>query len=143
MIPYLILDTGPLVAVFNPNDPHHEWAKEQLRNAGAAYITCEAVLTESAYFLTKSRWGLPLLLDFIDSAPVDIPFDYIQNRDRIRELMMDYADVPMSFADACLVRLSELYPDAPVVTLDSDFLIYRRNRNEQLPVLLPASRKRT
>lgn len=46
----------------------------------------------------------------------------------------------MSFADACLVRLSELYPDAPILTLDSDFLIYRRNKNEALPVILPEER---
>ena len=50
---------------------------------------------------------------------------------------MRYADQPMSLADACLVRLSELHPDAYILTLDSDFRIYRRNGRSQIPALLP------
>ena len=44
---------------------------------------------------------------------------------------------PMDFADACLVRMSERYPDSQVLTLDSDFTIYRRHRREPIPVLMP------
>jgi uncharacterized protein len=58
-------------------------------------------------------------------------------------LVAKYGDVPMSFADACLVRLSELYPDAPILTLDSDFLIYRRKKNERLLAVLPAERRKS
>jgi predicted nucleic acid-binding protein len=137
---YLILDTGPLIAALNPHDPLHEWSEEQLRISSSAFITCEAVIAETAYFLSKWRRGIGVLFKFLEEAPVHFPFSYAQNRIEIRELIEKYSDVPMSFADACLVRLSELYPDAPILTLDSDFLIYRRNKNERLPVLIPKER---
>jgi predicted nucleic acid-binding protein len=51
--------------------------------------------------------------------------------------MERYSSIPMSLADACLVRMSELEPRATVISLDSDFKIYRRNRRQVIPVLLP------
>jgi hypothetical protein len=51
--------------------------------------------------------------------------------------MRAYRSVPMSFADACLVRMSELYPKAPMFTLDAHFRVYRRNRRQIFPVLCP------
>ncbi|HNG34544.1 MAG TPA: pilus assembly protein, partial [Blastocatellia bacterium] len=55
----------------------------------------------------------------------------------VSKLLEKYADVPMSFADACLVRMSELYPDSAVFTLDSDFKIYRRNGRQAIPLIFP------
>jgi uncharacterized protein len=142
MTSYQIIDTGPLVSLLTPSEPYHLWTKEQYQNASSALLSCEAVLTEAAHFLSKSRFGgVKLLIDFVNNAPIHLPFSYAQNRMEIRELIEKYADVPMSFADACLIRLSELYPDAPILTLDSDFLIYRRNKNERLPVVLPDERR--
>ncbi len=51
--------------------------------------------------------------------------------------MQRYQNVPMSLADAYLVRMSEMYEDSTVLTLDSDFKIYRKNRNESIPVIMP------
>jgi predicted nucleic acid-binding protein len=128
--------------LLTPSEPYHLWVKEQYQNTSSALLTCEAVLTEAAHFLSKSRMGaLQLLIEFVNSAPIHIPFSYAQNRMEIRELIEKYHDLPMSFADACLVRISELYPDAPILTFDSDFLIYRRNKNERLPAVLPAERR--
>ena len=55
----------------------------------------------------------------------------------IGELLARYQSVPMSVADACLVRMSELYSESALLTLDSDFLIYRKNRNQTIPVIVP------
>ena len=55
----------------------------------------------------------------------------------LRTLMRRYRNRPMSLADACLVRLSELHPGGRVFTLDSDFRIYRRHGNKVIPVLMP------
>jgi uncharacterized protein len=55
----------------------------------------------------------------------------------VRTLSRRYRSVPMDFADACLVRLSELHPRLPLVTLDSDFHVYRRNRTQRLPLISP------
>lgn len=51
--------------------------------------------------------------------------------------MKKYADTPMSFADACLVRMAELDDDAVVVTLDSDFTVYRKNGDQPIPLVTP------
>ena len=53
--------------------------------------------------------------------------------------MLRYDDVPMSLADGCLVRLSEIDRDARVLTLDSDFRIYRRHRHQVIPLIIPES----
>lgn len=58
----------------------------------------------------------------------------------LRRLILRYQDVPMDLADACVVRLSELYADAKVVTIDSDFRIYRRNGRQPIPLLTPPMR---
>ena len=57
----------------------------------------------------------------------------------VASLMIRYANVPMSLADACLVRMSELYPNSAVLTADSDFNIYRRHTRQIIPVLMPTS----
>jgi predicted nucleic acid-binding protein len=51
--------------------------------------------------------------------------------------MQRYASVPMSLADACLVRMSEVYENSQIITLDSDFTIYRKQRNQTIPVIMP------
>lgn len=66
-----------------------------------------------------------------------IAFSYEEEKPAIRKMLEKYADVPMSFADACLVRMSELYPDSVVFTLDSDFKIYRRNGRQPIPLIFP------
>ena len=55
----------------------------------------------------------------------------------VQKLLKKYRSVPMSLADACLVRMSELYPDNCVLTLDSDFSLYRRNGRQVIPVTMP------
>ena len=57
--------------------------------------------------------------------------------ERLVELQRAYADVPMSLADACLVRMTELHEEARVLTTDSDFRLYRRNRRQVIPLLVP------
>lgn len=52
-------------------------------------------------------------------------------------LMLKYADLPMSLADACLVRMSELDDDAAVFTVDQDFLIYRKHGRKKIPLISP------
>jgi len=138
--PIDILDTGPLVAFLDRSDSFHDWSDEQFRSKSPIFITCEAVVSEAGFLLRKVSGGFNSLLTFLREAPIIIHPIYDGNKNNILDLLDRYSDVPMSFADACLVRLSELYPDAPILTLDSDFLIYRRNKNERLPVLLPEDR---
>jgi predicted nucleic acid-binding protein len=63
--------------------------------------------------------------------------DFNHERGALRSLMRKYRGVPMSLADATLVRLSELHRDCHVFTLDEDFHVYRRHGNQAIPVLMP------
>ena len=73
----------------------------------------------------------------VQKGHIKVPFHFDDAVEMIEQLMEKYANVPMSFADACLVRMAELYPNSAVLTLDSDFRIYRKNRNQVIPVIMP------
>jgi uncharacterized protein len=133
----VIADTGPLVAMLDRDDQDHAWAVREGRRLPPKMLSCEAVLSE-VHFLTQD---IPAAKDCIESwladGRLELPFSVRDHHSRIHELMVRYANVPMSFADACLVRMSELWPEAPVFTLDSDFRVYRRNKRQSLPLICP------
>ena len=133
----ILLDTGPLVAYLNADDAHHSWACEQLARDPARLVTCEAVLTEAFYLLRRHRPQRAALGAMLADGVFDLTFSLGKERAFVAGLMEQYRDVPMSVADACLVRLSELRPAMPVLTLDADFRIYRRNKRQQIPVIAP------
>ncbi len=81
--------------------------------------------------------GAPALKDLLRRGAVVLSFDLAEEPESVLGLMDKYADVPMSLADACLVRMSETLPDPVVVTTDTDFRIYRRYRRQIVPCLLP------
>jgi predicted nucleic acid-binding protein len=133
----VIADTGPLVAMLDRDDQDHAWAVREGRLLPPKMLSCEAVLSE-VHFLTQD---LPEAKDRIESwladGRLELPFTVCEHHSLVHELMVRYANVPMSFADACLVRMSELWPEAPVFTLDSDFRVYRRNKRQSLPLICP------
>ena len=131
----VIADTGPLVAMLDRDDQDHTWAVCEGRKLPPKIISCEAVLSE-VHFLTRD---IPEAKDRIESwladGHLELPFSVRDHHSFVHELMTRYANVPMSFADACLVRMSELWPEAPIFTLDSDFRVYRRNKRQSLPLI--------
>jgi predicted nucleic acid-binding protein len=135
--PVAIIDAGPLTALLNPNDRWHDWALAALPRLPVPLLTSEAVLTETAYLLASRRGDPDRLFDLAEQGTLAIGIQFEQERTALRSLLRSYRDVPMSLADATLVRLSEMHDDCLVFTLDSDFLIYRRYRNKAIPVLIP------
>ena len=99
--------------------------------------TCEAVLSEACFLLHRLNGGQDAVLELVARGIVTVAFSLAAELAAVRKLMARYASIPMSLAGACLVRMSELDPRATVITLDSDFKIYRRNRRQTIPVLLP------
>ena len=134
----VILDTGPLVAFINGRDRYHEWAKMQWAEINPPLLTCEAVLSEACFLLRGLDGGDKAVLELLHRKVLDIPFRLVEYVSQIAWLLKKYADIPMSLADACLVRMTELYPDSPVLTLDTDFNIYRRNKHNVIPTLSPS-----
>ena len=135
-----LIDTGPLVAFLNRRDKYHTWAKDQLQESVPPLLTCEAVLSESCFLLSGYKQGPEAVLDLVERGLLAISFDLEQEAASLKRLLSRYAGVPMALADACLVRMSELHPDAVLLTLDSDFRIYRRNRRAMIPTLMPPVR---
>jgi uncharacterized protein len=131
-----IVDTGVIVALLNKNDNYHQWAISQWKQVQAPAITCEAVISESC-FLLKATYLQEVLMSMIEAGAIKTQFQLEDNVAKIKELMLRYGSVPMSFADACLVRMAEENPEFAILTIDSDFTIYRKNRNEVITIIIP------
>jgi uncharacterized protein len=133
----VLLDTGPLVAFLNRNDQWHHWAKAQMGALAPPLLTCEPVLTE-ACFLTQRNGGQPAeVLKKVQAGVIAIALELQTEAAALETLMRRYEDTPMSLADACQVRLSELHSDCLVFTLDADFRRYRRHGRQVIPLLAP------
>ncbi len=132
-----IVDTGPLVALLNAHDTRHEWAKSTFSRIEPPLMTCEAVVAEACFLTARLDSGADNVMDLLSRRIVLVAFDLSAEHDAVRALMKRYVSTPMSLADACLVRMTELDSDATVVTLDSDFTVYRRNRRQSIPLLYP------
>jgi uncharacterized protein len=131
----VIVDSGFLVALLSRRDTHHRWAVGQSSQLPLPWKTCEAVLSETFYLLDTRALELIALLH---RRAVVCAFQVNGEIDKVLELMATYEDAPMSFADACLVRMTEMLADPIVVTLDTThFRVYRRNRNEAIPCVMP------
>jgi uncharacterized protein len=140
MKPTVIIDTGFLVALLNRSEQYHSWVKNQLNNISSPIITCEPVITETCFLLRKIYGAETTILNLINSQKLKITFRLIDEFSMVHQLMQRYESVPMSLADACLVRMAEIYPNSLVLTLDSDFRIYRKNKNEIIPLVIPNER---
>ncbi len=139
MRPRVLLDTGPLVAFLNRRDQHHAWARTQLGTAFPPLLTCESVLAEACHLLRNMPGGMDGVLELLRRDAIAIPFRLREHADSIARLLRKYGDVPMSLADACLVRMSEIHEDSLILTLDSHFKLYRRHGRQVIPTLMPAT----
>jgi predicted nucleic acid-binding protein len=133
----IIADTGPLVAYLDRSDRDHAWAKEMFMEITGPLLTCEAVIAEALFLLRRGGIDPDGLLNLIRRGLLVPRFDLAAEIAAIQPLMKSYRNIPMSLADACLVRMSEIHEPAKVMTLDSDFVIYRKSRRRVIPLLCP------
>jgi predicted nucleic acid-binding protein len=129
----VIADTGFLVALLEVRDQHHTWAQEIAENIEWPALTCESVLSETAFQVRSSELPLQMLQD----GTLQLAFDCAGDLDHLRDLASRYADRKPDLADLCLIRMSELYPRHTLLTIDEDFRVYRRNKREAIPLLSP------
>ena len=132
-----LIDTGPIVALIDQRDQWHDWAVHALQPLVPPLYTCEAVISEAYFLLGRTNNGKTALLGLLTDGLIQIPWQLSENLTPVQDLLLRYQSVPMSLADACLVRMAEQIQNATVITLDSDFRIYRRNRNQPIPTLMP------
>ena len=135
----VLLDTGPLVAYLYTRDAYHDWAVETFSSLEPPAITCEAVLTEACFLVGRNGQRAARVLDHASRSEIRIGLRLDREMAAIRTLMERYANVPMSLADACLVRLAEM-TSLPICTFDSDFAIYRADGRRVLNLITPDPR---
>jgi predicted nucleic acid-binding protein len=133
----ILIDAGPLVAILDHRDQNHEWAEQQSVQLTSPPLTCEPVLTEAFYLLRSVVGGQDKLLELLSRRELILSFRVQEEISSLRRLVSRYTNVPMSLADACLVRMAEIHPDSVVFTLDTDFRIYRKHGRQVIPTLLP------
>jgi len=133
----LLMDTGPLVAYFAARDEHHRWAVETFNQITSHVATCEPVLAEAFHLISPSPQGKNRLIEFCSPENLRVDFRLLDHMEAIYELLHKYRDQPMDLADACLVLLAELNPQATIITTDRDFLVYRTRNRRQLRLLAP------
>ena len=91
-----LLDAGPLVAILNAEDAHHEWAVDHARRLGAPFLTCEAVLSEAHFLLQDTPGGRSRLIEIAESDRLRVPFSYTAHAGRVHDLVRTYSDLPAS-----------------------------------------------
>ncbi len=135
--PRILVDAGPIIAFLAANEPHHAWANDLFQTLPAPFVTCEAVLTEAFFLASRDAEGRARLWELLTSDHLITDFSIVKERQALAALMDKYRDLPMSLADACLVRMAELAPEARVFTLDAHFRVYRKNGRQTVPLIAP------
>jgi len=135
----VLADAGPWVAFLDRNDPAYSWACVQIHSFTGPMFTCEAVVSECAHLTEHSDPGNQQLLALLRTGGLRISYSLKHDLDAVAILMRKCSDVPMSLADACLVRMTELHDRARGFTLDADFKRYRRHSRQAIPLISPAA----
>lgn len=130
-----LVDAGFLIALLNRRDAHHDWAVAEASRLPQHWMTCEAALSEAFYVL--GTLGSPKLTALIRRGVIVCTFRFGDDFEAVLRLLDKYSDVPISFADACLVRMTETLNDPVLLTTDTDFRIYRRHGRQTIPCVLP------
>lgn len=129
-----IADTGFLIAFSSSRDAHHEWAVSLAEQVTEPLLTCEAVLAETAFQLRDVEQVLEMIADGL----VALSFDCNDHLPQLAALAKRYKDRAPDLADLCLIRMSEIYPQHRLITVDvADFRVYRRNKREIIPLVTP------
>ena len=131
----VLVDAGFIVALLSRRDAHHKWAALQAPRLAPPWRTCEAALSEAFHLLGAQ--GMPALASLLRRRAVIASFELAANIELVVKLMQKYSDTPMSLADACLVRMTEIIAGSLILTTDGDFRTYRRFGRQIIPCILP------
>ena len=133
----VLIDSGAIVAALRRRDQHHAWARSNFEALTEPCLTCEAVLSESFFLLERARERKDRLCSLLERGVIAVGFSFASHCAEALHLLRRYDDTPMSFADACLVRMAELHDDASIFTADTDVRTSRKNGRQAIPLLTP------
>lgn len=130
----VIVDAGAIVGALSQRDQNFAKAGPKFRSLPKPFYTCEPVITEALFLMKRESGGKDKTLGLISQGILQLDFSLVDQLEAVRALMKKYESIPMSLADACLVRMSELN-NSRVFTFDSDFRIYRRFGRQRIPLV--------
>jgi predicted nucleic acid-binding protein len=127
-----LVDTGPIVALFDPRDRWHSRCIATLKGISGRMWTTVPVLTEAFHLLSPASPGAQGLMDFVRDGGLAVWFLSDESVQRALELMVQYSTQPMDFADASLVVAAESLSTRRIFTIDrKDFDVYRIQRGHR------------
>jgi len=132
----VLIDSGPLIALFDRNDKYHPASVQFIKTNHCELITTMASITETLHMLDFNRHAQIDFLSWIESGAVSVETITPNDFTRIKALILKYSDLPMDFADACLVFLGEKLKIDHVATIDRDFDVYRLNGKQTFTILI-------
>jgi len=135
-----IADTGPLVAFLDRGERHHAWATARIQEIEIPLLVCEAVLAEACHLLSRVPDARDALFALLANGALKVEFQTGEHVAEVRALLRKYRERPMSYADACIVRMAEVHDRHAVFTLDTDFVVYRRYGHDPLDLIMPGVR---
>jgi len=121
----ILIDAGPIIALFDNSEKHHRSVKAFLRKHPYRYVSTIAVFTEVSHMLDFSTAAQSDFYEWVMYKGVVISDINQNDMPRIIELTQKYADLPMDFADATLIVSAEKTGIREIISLDRDFDIYR------------------
>ena len=132
----ILIDSGPLIALFDGSDKYHSASVEFIKTNHSELITTLASVTETLHLLDFNRHAQIDFLGWVNAGAVVLEPITVDDFLRIKELISKFSDLPMDFADACLVFLAEKLNITQIATIDRDFDIYRLKGKRSFTTLI-------
>jgi len=132
----ILIDSGPLIALFDASDKYHHDAVNFIKTNKYPLVTTLASITETLYLLDFNRNVQIDFLEWVHRGAVELQHIGSNDFGRLKELTEKYRDLPMDFADSCLVYLAEKLNLNTIATIDRDFTIYRIQGRRKFKIIL-------
>ena len=129
-----LIDTGPMVALFDASDRYHQKSVEFLKSFRGKLISSLASVTETVYLLDFDKNAQIAFLSWLGKGAVELYDITPEDIERVIKLFTKYSDLSMDFADGCLVAIAEKLGIQEIATIDSDFEVYRLHRNKRFRI---------
>jgi predicted nucleic acid-binding protein len=136
-VTHILVDTGFLVALYDKREPMHWGCLQIYDSLVGPLVTCEAVVNEALHLLRHAPAAAEGILASVDRRILGIPFVLAESAGTVKALMAKYRDIPVDFADACLIAMADELDTGDILTLDSDFVHYRWRRTRAFHMLIP------
>ncbi|OAN63132.1 pilus assembly protein [Balneola sp. EhC07] len=131
-----LIDAGPIIALFDKDDQYHHQVMDFMKNFRGRLVSTWAVLTEVSYMLDFNKQTQLDFIDWVGEGGIEL-FNLEQwQLTKVREIMYRYSDLPSDFADASLLATAEAKNIDSIISLDSDFAVYKLNSGKSLSNLL-------